>query len=243
MRILIQFALMLLSTSMFSQIPMYIEEKTFTAGEEITLDIWSDQLDGLLSFQLRLDFEDAQILDIAEGSQFDDIPHNIFNDNKTINSLWIPADVQAINVTSNETWFTLTIIPSIDGSTLDIFTTGNDPWSEIVVEDSLGLNDVSADFSFEIQERSFLVSNKDVEYNNLLIHNNPVSDRLVVSGFTQDLDISKVSVYSLDGSQVISRLFDASNSKLDLDVAQLQSGIYFLTLDGQKQQAIRFIKL
>lgn len=243
MRILIQFGLMLLSTTMFSQIPMYIEEKTFAAGEEITLDIWSDQLDGLLSFQLRLDFENAQILDITEGSQFDDIPHNIFNDGKTINSLWIPADVQPIDVTSNETWFTLTVLPSIDGSTFDIFTTGNDPWSEIVVEDSLDISGVSADFNFEVAERSFLVSNEEVEHNNLLIHNNPVSDRLVISGFSNEMDVSKMSIYSLNGSKVISNPIDVSNAKLDLDVSQLQAGIYFFTLEGAKSQTLRFIKL
>jgi hypothetical protein len=224
-------------------IPMYIEEKTFAAGEEITLDVWSDQLDGLLSIQLRLNFENAQILALTEGSPFDDIPHNIFNDAKTINSLWIPWDVQPIDVTSNETWFTLTVLPSIDGSTLDIFTTVNDPWSEIVIEDSISIIGVSADFNFEIAERNFLVSNEELEHDNLLIHNNPVSDRLVVSGFTQDMDISQVSIFSFDGRQVMSKPFDRNSDKLDLDIARLGSGIYLLRLNGSTPQTIRFVKI
>ena len=224
-------------------IPMYIEEKTFTAGEEITLDVWSDQLDGLLSFQLRLNFENAQILDLTEGNQFDDIPYNILNDDKTVNALWIPWDVQAIDVASNETWFTLTVLPSIDGSTLDIFTTENDPWSEIVVEDSIGLNDVTADFNFQIEERNFLVSNEEVKHDNLIIHSNPVSDRLVLSGFTMDMDISQVSIFTIDGQQVMSMPFDSNRTKVDLDIARLGSGIYVLKLNGASPQAIRFVKI
>ena len=84
---------------------------------------------------------------------------------------------------------------------------------------------------------------KGLEKNNILIHNNPVSDRLIISGFGQDMNESQVAIYSLDGSQVVSTLFDVRNNKVDLDVAQLQSGVYFLRLEVPNLQTIRFVKL
>ncbi len=224
-------------------IPMYIEEKTFTAGEEITLDIWSDQLDNLIAWQFRLNFENAIITGITEGIPFDIIPNNIFNENKTVNSLWTPGDAQAIDIVSNETWFTLTILPSIDGSTFDIFTTKNDPWSSIFIDDEGSFIDVEVDFSFQIEERNFLVSNVDVEENNLRIHNNPVIDRLVLSGFNHNNDDSQFSIFNIDGKQMMSKSVDINASKVELDVASLQSGIYILVIEGVKSRPIKFIKI
>jgi hypothetical protein len=224
-------------------IPMYIEEKTFTAGEEFTLDIWSDQVDNLIAWQFRLNFENAKIIELTSGSPFGGIPHNIFNDDKIINTLWTPDDVHAIDIASNETWFTLTILPSIDGSTLDIFTTENDPWSSIFIEEAGSVIDVEVDFSFQIEERNFLVSNVDVEENSLRIHNNPVTDRLVVSGFNHYSDGSQFSIFSLDGKQVMSTSLDRSASKVELDVTNLQTGVYILNMEGVKSKPIKFIKI
>lgn len=224
-------------------IPMYIEEKTFIAGEEITLDIWSDQLDGLIAWQFRLNVENARVIDITEGSLFDNIPHNIFNDDKTINSLWTPGDGQAINVASNETWFSLTIMPSFSGNTFDIFTTENDPWSSIFIEDSISIIDIDADFSFQIAERNFLVPNEELEISHLLIHNNPVSDRLIISGFTKDMNVSKISIFSIDGSLLMSRIPVKNSTKLEVDVEKFQSGIYILSLNGSNPETIRFVKI
>lgn len=248
MKKILLFALTILSISAFGQnsqdtIQMYIEEKTFTAGEELTLDIWTDQLDGLAAWQLRLNFENAEILDLQEGASFDDIPHNIFNDGKTINTIWLPADVQSIDMPSNETWFTITVLPSVDGSTFDIFTTENDPWSEIVLEDSTDISGVNADFSFQIEERSFLVANEEVETDNLRILNNPIRDRLVVTGLSRNMGISQVEVVSMNGSLVLKSLIDTQSTDVNIDVADIQAGIYFLKLNGSSQKTIKFIKI
>jgi hypothetical protein len=224
-------------------IPMYIEEKTFMAGEEITLDVWSDQLDDLIAWQFRLNFQNATIIGITEGTPFENIPNNIFNEDKTVNSLWTPADAQAIDVVSNETWFTLTILPSIDGSTFDIFTTENDPWSSIFIDEEGSIIDVEVDFSFQIEERNFLVSNVDLKENNLRIHNNPVIDRLVLSGFEHENKDSQFSIFNLEGKQMFSKSVDTNASNVELDVSTLQSGIYILVIEGVKSKPIKFIKI
>jgi hypothetical protein len=251
MRKLLFYVLLLVSTSLYSQEPdtigataiqMFIEEKSFSAGEEFTLDVWSDQLDGIVAWQFRLNFENAQILEINEGSPFDNIPHNIFNQSQTMNSLWTPADTQPVDVSSNETWFTLTIVSDVDGKTNDIFTTENDPWSEIVLEDGDNISGVAADFSFQIEERGFLVSSEEIYLSDIRLQNNPVLDRLVVSGLGSNGSVSQLRIYRMDGSPIVSQTID-NVDQVDLDVTSLASGIYILYLNGANSESIKFIKI
>ena len=251
MKNLFTIAILFIAGSVFSPIlgvgqapiPMYIEEKTFSAGDTFALDIWSDQLDGILAWQFRLNFQDAQILEITEGPPFDNIPHNIFNENKTLNSLWTPADTQPVDVPSNETWFTLTILSEVGGSTFDIFTTENDPWSEIVLENGVDISGVAADFSFQIEERAFLVANEEIESNRPSIQQNPVTNRLVISGLDAKALMSSIRVFSLDGRQRMSERFENVEDPLELDVSSLESGLYILRLGGAASQSIKFIKI
>ena len=240
MRKLLFYVLLLVSTSLYSQEPdtigataiqMFIEEKSFSAGEEFTLDVWSDQLDGIVAWQFRLNFENAQILEINEGSPFDNIPHNIFNQSQTMNSLWTPADTQPVDVSSNETWFTLTIVSDVDGKT-----------SEIVLEDGDNISGVAADFSFQIEERGFLVSSEEIYLSDIRLQNNPVLDRLVVSGLGSNGSVSQLRIYRMDGSPIVSQTID-NVDQVDLDVTSLASGIYILYLNGANSESIKFIKI
>jgi len=225
-------------------IPMYIEDKAFVAGEEVTLDVWSRAIPNLIAWQFRLNFVNSDIIDISTGTPFNNIPNNIFNDAKTINTVWFADNGLPFDMPANETWFTLTIVPEIDGSTFDLFTTENDPWSSIIIEDETILISFDADFNFQIEERNFLVSNTNISKSDLLVHNNPVGDRLSISGIDQEINDGQVSIYNLDGRIVKNIKFENIDSRLDLNVAALSSGLYILQLNGNEvSQNLKFYKL
>ncbi len=227
-----------------SPIPMYIEDKTFIAGDEVTLDVWSDDILSLIAWQFRLEFSNAEIIDITSGNLFENVGHNIINNSKTINTLWFAEDGQSFDIQSNQTWFTLTIIPEVDGSTFDLFTTENDPWSEMTIDDDINFSSFDVDFSFHIEERNFLVSNSNVLKSDLILHNNPVGDMLTISGIDDALSNGLISIYSLEGKLVKNATLDNRSTRINLDVSQLSTGLYVLHLNsGNTTQNLKFYKM
>lgn len=226
-----------------SPLPMYIEEKTFTAGEEVTLDVWSDGIDQLIAWQLRLNFENAIILSIEAGTTFGEIPHNIFNNDKNINTTWFPWDVVPVDMPSDETWFTLTILPEVDGSTLDIFKTENDPWSAIDVVDGEGFVEYGVDFTFSVAERNVL-SNINSSPLNFIIVNNPVGDLLSMDGLQSFDSGSSLTVFSIDGQQIITLGYDQLINSNQIDVSSLPHGLYIVSfISNTKTESLQFVKM
>jgi len=94
------------------------------------------------------------------------------------------------------------------------------------------------DFSWEITDGGLDCSTAGVEDENRLnisIYPNPVKDKLYIQGLS---NTSKVSIYNVLGKLVLSE-----TTKSEIDVDNLQSGIYIIKIvDEQKEIIRKFIK-
>jgi len=78
---------------------------------------------------------------------------------------------------------------------------------------------------------------------NITLYPNPVINILNVKYQLTDENAAFISVYAIDGQEVIRQLVDSSN-KTELNVSDLTGGIYILQItDGDGMtQAIKFVK-
>lgn len=224
-------------------IPFYIEEVEFSAGEVVTMDVWTDGIESLIAWQLRLNFENASIIAIDEGEPFDVIPFNIFNEGKTINSLWTPVDALPIDVESNMTWFTLTIETEIDGSTFDVFTTSNDPWSVVGVEDGTTFEEHAADFVFNIAPRDVLNSNKELVNEDLKLTSNLVTNNIEIQGLSDFTSPISINIHSSNGQAIITDRIQNVPDIYQMDITQIVDGIYWISIESDgKVATFKFVK-
>lgn len=212
-------------------IPMYIEEVSFLAGEMIEVDIWSEEITGLLAWQLQLQFENTNIIGIEESDMFDYVPYNILDEN-TLRTLWSPSDAQAIDAESNATWYTLKLEPQIDGTTYDIFKTAYDPWSAIAIDDDLYIYEYEADFVFNVAARNVLnveEANKVVQFH---AYPNPSNDVVNLTGLPS-ADNTNIQIYDFSGKLVLEKTIMSSASMADIDISPLPSGLYMLKANNK----------
>lgn len=208
-------------------IPMFIEELEFTAGESIEMEIWSEEIPGLIAWQLQLQFENVEIIGIETSEMFEDIPSNILDEN-TLRALWIPADALAIDAESNATWYTLLLKPEIDGNTYDIFQTGQDPWSGIFVENENYYFEYEVDFIFNVAPRNILGVNGPNSFANIDVFPNPVSDIINIQGITEKGASSEVEILDLSGKVILHKTIINSSQDIMVDVSLLPAGLFIL---------------
>lgn len=217
-------------------IPFYIEDVSFEAGETVELDIWTESLDDLVALQFRLNVQNANIVDLVKGVSFDNVPFNIFNDAKTINLLWTPSDAQAMDVPSNETWFTLVVEPTVAGSTFDIFTTTNDPWSSIGIEDEQLILEYEPEFVFNIAPRDFLNSTDEPVDNGVRLEQRVVDQHINI--LTDGRMVGSVTIYDAMGYPVHAAVQSV------VSVSHLMPGIYFASITiGSQRKTLKFVKI
>lgn len=66
------------------------------------------------------------------------------------------------------------------------------------------------------------------------IYPNPASDKLFVSGLQKVKNVELV-LYDMQGRKILSQLYEENAEKVQLDVSNLQNGIYFLKVSGQQE--------
>ncbi|MDF1694523.1 MAG: T9SS type A sorting domain-containing protein [Saprospiraceae bacterium] len=224
---------------------MYMEELTFEAGETIELQVWSENIDGLVAWQLQLEFFDAEILDIAPSEMFDDIPFNIINNKSTLKALWTPQNALSIDALSNVTWFTITLKPEISGSTLDIFKMEQNPWSLIGIEDENYIYEYEADFVFNIAPKNLLNVETPFYENTLYLYPNPASHVLNLKFMNNYLQEGSIQVLNTDGQVLATKQMNNDFSQnTSMDISNLQTGVYILKYDNKYHSfSKKFIKI
>lgn len=214
-------------------IPMYIEEKTFLAGETVTLDVWSDPIEGLSVWQLHLLFKDTEVVNIEPGELFDDVPFNILEEGSELRTLWFPIDGLPIDVTTDGTWFTITLIPSIDGGTIDIFETEQDPWSAIGIEDENYIYEYDAEFVFNVAPRIAVGLEEEYTIQTTEVRPNPTKGQLEIIGFPNTNNSTFIEVLDISGKLLLRETIQNPTSILNLDISTLPKGVFVLkTLNG-----------
>ena len=224
-------------------IPMFIEDKSFVAGETIELEVWSDEILGLVAWQLQLQFANTEILSVDKSELFTEIPFNIFDDGNTTRALWFPANGFPINVESDATWFTLVVKPDFDGSTFDIFQTEQDPWSAIAIDDEDYIFEYEAEFTFNIAPRDVLGIEDEFNFNIVDVFPNPSTENISITGMSDSNSPSRVEVFNLEGKLLIQEVFTIHSSIYALDISQLPTGMYILkTQNGNNLSAHKISK-
>jgi hypothetical protein len=208
-------------------VSMFIEELEFSAGETIELDIWSEDIPGLVAWQLQLQFENVEILGVETSEMFNEIPFNIFDAN-TLRALWFPSNGLASDAESNATWYTLLLKPEIDGNTFDIFTTGQDTWSKIAVEDENYTFEFEVDFIFNVAPRNILGIDEPETYSNIEVFPNPVSDILNIKGMTEKEIFTQIEILDLSGKVMLNKISMNSGQDIMVDVSNLPAGLFIL---------------
>lgn len=209
-------------------LPMYIEDKSFVAGELIALEIWSEGITGLAAWQLQLEFQDAEVLALEDSELFDDIPENIFNDGTTVRGLWFTQSGFPIDVETDATWFTLIIKPEIDGSTLDLFKTQLDPWSLIALEDENYIHAIDAEFIFNVAPRDLLGIDDNINYTDIKVFPNPSSNKVSISGLPNADLPTKINVYDMEGKLMLTESVLNNKIETTIDISDLPSGLFIL---------------
>ena len=83
----------------------------------------------------------------------------------------------------------------------------------------------------------------DVEALPVSVFPNPATSHLYITMDPGQADKGNLSVYNSAGITVLSQLFTASGTVMDLDIEHLQAGIYFLQIEMQDRRSYsRFIK-
>lgn len=222
-------------------VAMFIEEKNFVAGETIQLDVWSEEIVGLVAWQLQLDFENVEVLGLETSTTFDHIPSNIV-DNNTLRALWFPSDGISLDVETDATWFTLELKPTIDGSTFDIFQTGQDPWSLIGIEDENYIYEYEADFIFNVAPRNFLSSTNQEEIVELEVYPNPSSHEININLNSAKNSKARIEIFDTHGKLMKAHaIYKSSNERIE--ISDLASGLYFINIYQDKSvHTKKFIK-
>jgi len=225
-------------------IPMYIEDKELEAGVETTIDVWSENLDSILAWQLLLSVQNATIIAMEDSEQFEDILVNIHNDNQTVKSFWSSEPLVPVDVEFESTWLSLVVLPEIDGSTADILVDLNDPYNEIVFEANNNIiSGLGASFEFNIAEKGTVSNNSEVLLNQIKLRSNLVSNEIQLMGLASIDDTKSISIFSSNG-----HLMNNSNSidnidELVIDVNDFPSGLYMVVIEANSQiKTLRFIK-
>lgn len=206
---------------------MYIEDVDFNAGEEFSVDIWSQDLIKLNSWGLEMHFENIEILAIQTSDHFEDIPHNIYSpDKKVIRALWYPFDALPIDVKSGETWFTLVLKSEVVGSTLDIFQNKGNHFNSIFLESEDGSNvfEFGVDFNCVIAPKISTSTTDAFQDNDISIYPNPSSSRIIIDGLPEKA--SQIEIVNTSGQVISRQLKNDNNSELTLDISHLAQGIY-----------------
>jgi len=209
-------------------IDMFIEDKTFVAGETIEIEVWAEDIFGLNAWQHQLEFKNAKILDLLASESFAELPINIFNDGNALKVLWFTSNGLPIDIESDMTWFTLVIEPEIDGSTIDIFTTQQDPWSSIFVQDDDYEYEVDAEFIFNIAPRVISDVDQEITYSDIKVFPNPSLNMISVSGLPNSNSPVKFDIYSLEGKLMLSNTTSNNKSESTIDISDLPTGLYVL---------------
>ena len=98
--------------------------------------------------------------------------------------------------------------------------------------------------NFVIQTPSFNVNNESVlstETETILESNlypNPVKKRLTIQNTTI---VKSVKVYSVRGQLLRTKLFEGSDTTVNIDLSQLSTGVYFLSVNNSKGN--KFVKM
>jgi len=221
-------------------IPMFIEEKSFEAGETVTFDIWSDDVVGLIAWQFRLTFLDAKILSIDEGDLFDNIPHNILDGENPINTIWSSANGYPIEYIPGTTWFTLTVEVEKSGSTFDLFDTTNDPWSSIVLEDDDGIVEYETNFIFNVAPRNILSDVQTINDSDISLVSNLVTSEIALQGL--DSDDYQIVIFNATGDAIMKQTVNPNSSMIAIET--IPSGAFFLNVSNHKMNTtFRFVKM
>ena len=223
---------------------MYMEEKSFEAGETFELEVWSEGIAGLIAWQLQLEFNNAEVLSIQPSELFDDIPSNIIDDGKVLRALWIPADGLSVDADSEATWFTLEIRSDINGSTSDIFSYEPEDWSQLAIEnESLGF-EYNADFVFDVIPRDVLDVEENVEFTKIELYPNPASNDLNFHRLTNSIQSSDIEIFGMNGKLVFQERINNSSEYTTIDISQIPIGVYVLkVINGNSVSTMKFSKI
>jgi hypothetical protein len=222
-------------------ISMYIEDKSFEAGETIDLEIWSEEISGLIAWQFQFQFEDSEILSISPSEMFSNVPFNILNSAQTLRVLWFPIDALARSIESDKTWFTITVTPNFSGNTIDLFATTLDPWSVIAIEDEEYAYEYNAEFMFNFAPRNILGIESDFQNAEIEVFPNPSLNRLTIGGIHHTEGNTTIKIYDLQGRLMMQSDFNFPHQQLSIDVSNLATGMYFLSAQNGTQRATKKI--
>lgn len=209
-------------------ISMFIEELEFSAGETIELDIWSEEVLGLVAWQLQLEFENVEILGLETSTMFNDIPSNIVDDGNALRALWFPSNGLAFDAEANATWYTLTLKPEVDGNTFDIFKTSQDEWSKIAIENENYVFEYDADFIFNVAPRNILGVDDPTTFANIDVFPNPCADFIKLKGMSKKTAFSQIEIWDSRGKIIYKESRTDTGQDMMIDVSNLPAGILVL---------------
>ena len=137
-------------------------------------------------------------------------------------------------------------IMKVEGSDIDATTNANTVITGEVFEDltdTEGYATFKGSFtgfsSFAIVENA-VASVDDVTFNDVSIYPTPVNRGQYVTINSPSIAIESAAVYDLRGAKIMDEKFKNLNS-VKLNTSALQSGFYFVTLNGDSKKTFKFI--
>jgi len=225
-------------------IALYIEDVSFNAGETVEVEVWSEEVLELLAWQFQFQFENAKVIELEKANAFDAIPYNALNNNKTLRALWTPGDGLPMNIAENGTWFTIKLLPSIDGRTADIMSTEIDPWNSILINGDGVILQYEAEFIFNLAPRDILNSSITPASSVLRFFPNPAFETIQIEGLSGIDSSVTIDILDMKGRLQISHTITPKKDFLTLDISSLSNGIYILqTKRAQQLYVQKFVKM
>lgn len=248
MKNIIFYLLLFIPLSIFSQdvpdsLNVYIEDKDFMAGDNISLEVWSDAIDDVSSVEFSLTLNNGTYQQITASEDFIYTLINFFNDKTDMRALGyinVPdINITSMDVESSTTWITMEITPNFDGSSSDLFNLA------IPSKDTIHIEDENDPFAYYNVPLKFSFSHRDITYTTDIvdaipfdIFPNPVENSLFIQLDEASIQPSHYEVYNQMGQLLISQRFTSS-----IDTGSLPSGTYALTLKSEQHRSTRrFVK-
>lgn len=101
---------------------------------------------------------------------------------------------------------------------------------------------IANNFSMTVFASATSLSANDFDKSNILVYPNPVNDFVNISN-DNSFEIKKVEITDINGRTIKTIVLDIPSQELNIDVADLSSGIYFLVINTAEGNAVKkFIK-
>jgi len=195
------------------------ENVSYQKDEVFEVEVWSEDIDTLASFQFSVRYPGLELLSVDAGL-FEFIS-NINNEESCFKMSWYDKSGWCVNDIDDATWFTLRFRALSDGVTSDVLKLGNELPQEFTYCDEDDVSVWIGNVNFVPGMRTS--ASKDLSKDEVLVViPNPASTEIRIG---EEMQGYQYGILSMDG-----RVLSTSNIQESIDVSMLPKGMYLLRI-------------